>query len=316
MVAPAHLKSLQALEMAIRVGSLNRAADLLGITPAAVGQRVKTLEDYLGVKLLERGRAGIRPTDELSTAVQHLRSAFAELEKAAEELDLQRGQEIHVAATSDLAELWLRPRLEGFRAAHPNILFCINGEGAIPPRLGKIDCEISYGPVREDDRHQLLFRDFVLPISSPINFERTARFPARTRLEGFPLLHLDFYRNDPAALSWPAWFVRNGIERTAPERGIRFQQIRALLDAVSANAGISLCGLALIADRIEDGSLALPYPVDTGSWTQHAFVAHFRGDASRPPVARFREWLMTESAATGAWLAEVAAGNRIFRHDR
>ena len=303
MVAPAHLKSLQALEMATRLGSLTRAADLLGITPAAVGQRVKTLEDYLGVRLLERGRGGIRPTGECTVALPHLRSAFTDLEKAAAELDLQRGHEIHIAATSDFAELWLRPRLETFSARHPNILFCINGDGRAPPRLGKVDFEIGFGPVHEDDRHKLLFRDFVLPISSPVNLERTAHLPGRTRLEGFPLLHLDFYRNDPACLSWPAWFSRNNIERTAPERGIRFQQMGALLNAVSANAGITLCGLALIADRIEDGSFVLPYPIGTGTWTEHGFVVQFRGDMSRQPVVRFREWLLEEARATRAWLS-------------
>jgi LysR family glycine cleavage system transcriptional activator len=45
MVAVTHLKSLQAVELAIRKGSLKEAADVLGITPAAVGQRVRALED-------------------------------------------------------------------------------------------------------------------------------------------------------------------------------------------------------------------------------------------------------------------------------
>jgi LysR family glycine cleavage system transcriptional activator len=51
MSAATHLKSLQALEMAIRVGSLKGAANHLGITPAAVGQRIRSLENYLGVDL-------------------------------------------------------------------------------------------------------------------------------------------------------------------------------------------------------------------------------------------------------------------------
>lgn len=310
MVAPAHLKSLQALEIAVRLGSMARAAEVLGITPAAVGQRVKTLEDYLGVQLLERGRAGIKPTGQLIAALPHLAGAFAELEAAADQLDLQRGHEIHVAAISDFAELWLRPRLQAFCERHPNILFCINGEGRAPARLGKVDCEISFGPLQEDERHSALFRDFVLPISSPANFERTAQMPAQTRLEGFPLLHLDFYRNDPVGFSWPVWFKRNAVDRTAPDRGIRFQQIGPLLDAVGANAGISLCGLALIGDRIEGGSLKLPYPLKTGSWTVHGFVAHFRGDLSRRPVVLFRNWLLAQSRETSAWLDRMAGADQ------
>src|SRR3712207_6219543 len=107
MVAPSHLKSLQALEMAVRTGSFTLAAERLGISPAAVGQRVKALEDYLGIELLLRGRGGIRPVPESAPALRHLADAFSAMEAAADELDLQRGQELHIAAVSDFAELWL-----------------------------------------------------------------------------------------------------------------------------------------------------------------------------------------------------------------
>jgi LysR family glycine cleavage system transcriptional activator len=307
MLAPSHLKSLQALELAVRTGSFKAAADRLSITPAAVGQRVKALEDYLGIALLERGRAGIRPSPELASALPHLGSAFAALETAAHELDLQRGQELHLAAVSDFAELWLKPRLDRFRTAHPNILFCINGEGDAPMRLSKVDCEITYGPVPQDARCEGLFRDFVLPVGSPANVARTAGLAEDTRLEGFPLLHLDFYKDDPAGLSWPAWFARNRVARTAPDRGMRFQRITAALDAVQASAGLSLCGLAMISEAIETGAVALPYPLSTGSWSEHAFVARFRQDASaRLHVIQFRRWLAQESRATTEWLTRTA----------
>ena len=142
-------------------------------------------------------------------------------------------------------------------------------------RLGQADCQIGYGPIVDDGAIDLLFRDFVLPISSRVNLDRTSQFPARARLEGFPLLHLDFYKDDPARLSWPDWIAANDIARTAPERGIRFQRITAAVDAVLANAGITLCGLALLSDAVEDGSIALPYPISTGIWSTHAFLARF-----------------------------------------
>src|ERR1700678_4787846 len=99
-----HLKSLQALELALRLGSLQAAAGTLWITPAAVGQRIKALEDYLGVELVVRGRSGLRPTPELAGALEHLRAAFQELDSVATKLNLQRGDEIHVAAPSDFAD--------------------------------------------------------------------------------------------------------------------------------------------------------------------------------------------------------------------
>lgn len=311
MAAPNYLRSLQALELAVRHGSFTAAADALGITPAAVGQRVKALEDYLGVELLLRGRSGIQPAPGLVSALPHLRRGFDDLAAAARELELQRGHELHIAAASDFVDLWLAPRLDRFRAEHPNLRVCINGEGDAPLRLGRVDCEITYGPPGEDAVADLLFHDYVLPIASPLNVERTARIAARDRLEGFPLVHLDFYKDDPAGLSWPQWVVANGVTRSAPERGMRFRRITAALDAVTANAGVTLCGLALLAERLEAGEVALPYADLPGRWSAHGFVARFRADAaSRRHIQRFRAWLADEARATAAWLARTADSAR------
>jgi LysR family transcriptional regulator, glycine cleavage system transcriptional activator len=293
-----HLKSLQALELALRLGSLQAAGRALWITPAAVGQRIKALEDYLGIDLVVRGRSGLRPTSELSGALDHLRAAFQELDTVATILNLQRGDEIHIAAPSDFADFWLNPRLGSFRAEHPHVLFCINGEGDAPLRIGQVDCEISFGQQR-DARDDLLFRDFVLPISSPENTRRISNVALRDRLEGFPLLHLDFYKEDPSAPNWTTWIKTQRLKRTEPNRGIRFQRIKPALEAVRANAGLTICGLALLDPYIDDGTLSLPFPVATGQWTHHAFQARFRPDALlRPQVKRFREWLVGQATIT------------------
>ena len=255
MESPTHLRSLQALELALRTGSLKAAAAQLAITPAAVGQRVKAMEDYLGVPLLLRGRTGLQPTTELAAALPHLQSAFRELATVTELLDLQRGQEIHVAAVPDLADLWLLPRLASFSAAHPNVRFNVNGEGSAPTRVGHIDCEITFGPSRtagrsarrDERRTDLLFRDFVLPLSSPELDARVASRAESARLEGFALFHVDFYKDDPDAPKWPQWVAAQRHARTAPERGMRFTRIAPAIDAVTNGAGFAMCGIALAA---------------------------------------------------------------------
>jgi len=64
--------------------------------------------------------------------------------------------------------------------------------------------------------------------------------------------------------------------------------------------------VAMLLDRIEDGSIGLPYPIATGTWTAHAFVARFRQDAAlRPHLVRFRRWLAEESRATADRLARA-----------
>ena len=310
MLAPGFLRSFQALELAIRAGSLRAAAEVLGITPAAVGQRVKALEDYLGMDLLTRGRSGLQPTAALKIALPHLAAAFHELETTARLLDLQRGADIQIAAAPDVADLWLASRIKAFEAAYPNTRFCINGEGTAPLRIGPADCSISFGPARPGA--DVLFRDFVLPIASPEITARLARLDERDRLEGFPLLHLDFYKDDPAAPGWTQWIAAGPLRRTAPERGIRFQRVARAVEAVLADAGLAICGVALISDLFAEGKVSLPFPMVTGRWTGHVFQASFRSDAlARPQVRRFRQWLAAEAGKTAQWIdgqVDAAAG--------
>ncbi len=308
MFATTHLKSLQALELALRVGSLKGAADMLAITPAAVGQRIKTLEDYLGIDLVVRGRSGLRPAAALSGALPHLTRAFIELAAAAQALDFQRINEIQIAANPDFVDLWLNRRLPRFMDAYPYILFSINGEGAAPLRLGQTDVEISFRARRAEDNNSLLFHDFMAPISSRENAARIGKLRSRGRLEGFPLLHLDFYKDDPRAIvGWPEWIAAHGHRKSPAQSGIRFRRIAAGLEAVLSDAGLMICGLAMAGDRLNDGDLTLPFPVATGTWTAHAFQARFRRDALlRPQVVRFREWLEGEARATAEQLARRA----------
>lgn len=308
MDGPTHLRSLQALELALRTGSLKAAAERLAITPAAAGQRIKALEDYLGYALLARGRGGLRPTPELATALPHLTAAFRELASVSDLLDLQRGQELHIAAVPDFADLWLAPRLGAFRARHPNLRISINGEGDAPLRIGRIDCEITFGP--RDTQRDLLFRDYVLPLSGRDIEWRVRDRPEKDRLEGFALFHVDFYKDDPAVPKWPQWVASAGHARSAPERGIRFTRIAPALDMASEGAGYALAGLALARERLESQALWLPFGIDAGKWSSHAFQVRFRTDAlQRPQVRGFRRWLMDEAGATRLWLESLTAGS-------
>ena len=306
MAITTHLRALQAVELAIRKGSLKAAAAELAITPAALGQRIKALEDYLGLDLLVRGRSGIRATPELEGAVAHLRAGFRELDTVSRILDFQRVFEIHITADSDWADLWLKPRIERFRKDNPNTLFCINGEGDVPVRLGEADCEIWFGADRGDDDDDLLFHDYLLPVSSPENTDRIFKQPETVTLEGFPLLHLECYTFDAGAIGWPEWISEYGYRKTAPGRGIRYQKVIQALEAVYADAGLIVCGLALIKDQINDGTLSRPFPIEQGEWSTNAYRVSFRQSAlRRANIEQFRAWLLTEAANTQAELERL-----------
>lgn len=304
MAAATHLRALQALELAIRKGSLKDAAAELAITPAAIGQRIKALEDYLGFDLIVRGRSGIRPTRELEGALAHLGAGFRELDTVSRILDFQRVNEVHITADSDWAELWLQPRLPDFRQANPNTLFCINGVGDVPVRLGEADCEIWFGDARDGD--ELLFHDYLLPVCSPNITRRVSAAPEESRLEGFPLLHLDCYTFDGGAIGWREWIAKHGHRSTGPGRGIRYKKLVQALEALYANAGLLVCGLALVTPQVNAGELTLPFPVEKGQQSANAYRVSFREDAlRRSATAKFREWLLQQADVTRTHLQSV-----------
>lgn len=289
MTAASHLKSLQALEMAIRVGSLTGAADRLGITPAAVGQRIRSLEDYLGRDLLLRGRSGLTPTSDLDHALADLKSAFAALDRVTESLDFQRVAEIHIVADPDWSELWLLPRLPAFRAENPNILFCINGAGDIPLRLGAPDCRIEYtGPGRGEE----LFRDHLLPVTGPDNLRRIADWDEKMPLEGMPFLHLEAQRDDPQRPGWPHWVERFGYRREGAARGVHYRHARLALEAVRQNVGFLICGLSLVEGDLAQGRVVLPYPAHQSLVAPMPYVLIVTAHGTlRPQLQKFLDWL-------------------------
>lgn len=301
-----HLKSLQALEMAVRVGSLKRAAARLGITPAAIGQRIRTLESYLGTDLLMRGRTGLMPSPDLQRALPDLASAFAALERASETLDFQRMAEIHIVADTDWADLWLLPRLAAFRDHHPNIRFCINGAGDVPMRLGAPDLRIfaDAGP------GEPLYRDRLAPVSGPENPRRLAGRAQDAQMEGMPLLHLKAQAGPGTMPGWEDWLDRFGYTREGPTRGVRYPHARLALDAVREEVGFLVCHLSLALRDLDAGTIVLPFPAQRCLPAPHPFRIRLRDPSDRrPQLARFLDWLRAEAAETGARLDALCGGD-------
>lgn len=296
MSVASHLKSLQALEMAIRVGSLKDAADRLGITPAAVGQRIRSLEDFLGTDLLMRGRSGLKPTADLSRALADLKTAFAALDRVTEHLDFQRVTEIHIVADADWSELWLLPRLDAFKKDNPNILFCINGAGDVPMRLGAPDCRIEYGP---PDKGEELFRDRLLPAVSPNNLYRIDIGDGQVSLEGMPFMHLEAQRDDDMHPGWQEWVAAFGYRNEGAERGMHYRSARLALEAVRQGVGFLVCGLSLIERDLADGAVVLLFPAHQSLVAPMPYILTVNARGSiRPQLRRFCDWLRDQALLT------------------
>lgn len=120
------LNALRVFDAAARHLSFTRAADELAVTPAAVGQQIRALEDVLGVVLFRRTSKGLELTEEASAGLDPLREGFLHFEEAVRAM--QAGQASHrytIAAPRDFFEAWLGSRLAAFREANPDVHYSV-----------------------------------------------------------------------------------------------------------------------------------------------------------------------------------------------
>ena len=122
------LNGLRVLDAAARHLSFTRAADELAVTPAAVGQQIRALEDLLGVILFRRTSKGLELTDEASAGLDAIREGFLRFEEGVQAI--QAGQSSHVytiAVPRDFFAAWLSDRIAAFRRDNPQLRFALIG---------------------------------------------------------------------------------------------------------------------------------------------------------------------------------------------
>ena len=120
------LNALRVFDAAARHLSFTRAADELAVTPAAVGQQIRALEDVLGVVLFRRTPKGLELTVEADAGLESLRSGFLRFEEAVEAMQAgQSSKSLTIAAPRDFTARWLAPRLARIAAADPELRFTL-----------------------------------------------------------------------------------------------------------------------------------------------------------------------------------------------
>ncbi|WP_299598253.1 LysR family transcriptional regulator [uncultured Microbulbifer sp.] len=297
MTRLSHLNSLQALEAAIRCGSLKKAARELNISAAAVGQRIRTLEEYIGRPLLTRDSSGLVASSELREAEAQLAQGFACLQQAAETLRIPHSNRVTVAGNADWQDLWLRPRIQYFTQQHPEIeLFVAGNPPSDPSGLNEPDLTVEFC---EGEADTLLFREYQLPLISPENKARIQHIAESEKLDGFPLLHLLEASGDPKLLNWPGWVKQFGGRSSGAERGVRYSRLTHGLQGVHSHAGVLLGGVSLLIDEMESGKIELPFAAEKGRWSHYGYHLQLRPQSSgRKPVQVFVQWLCHQAAST------------------
>lgn len=120
------LNGLRVLDAAARHLSFTRAADELAVTPAAVGQQIRALEDMLGVILFRRTPKGLELTQETEAGLDALRAGFLEFEEAVRAMQAgQSSSSLTIAAPRDVTAKWLQRRLAAYAAGQPDLSFSL-----------------------------------------------------------------------------------------------------------------------------------------------------------------------------------------------
>lgn len=118
------LNGLRVLDAASRHLSFTRAADELAVTPAAVGQQIRALEDTLGVVLFRRTARGLELTPEAEAGLSALRQGFLCFEDSVRAMQSgQSSKVLTIAAPRDLTAHWLAARLAEIARDDPELRF-------------------------------------------------------------------------------------------------------------------------------------------------------------------------------------------------
>jgi len=142
------LNALRVFDAAARSLSFTKAADELAVTPAAVGQQIRALEETLGVILFRRTAKGLELTPEALRALPHLRSGFSAFEETVSALREGQGStRLSLGCARGAIRHWLLPRLTGWLEAHPEASVQIIAlDGPVDFAQANFDLALSYGP--------------------------------------------------------------------------------------------------------------------------------------------------------------------------
>lgn len=309
MAGPLPFNALNAFVVAARQGSFSKAAEELHVTPAAVSQQIRVLEDLLGVQLFHRLHRGLTLTDSGRAGLAKMQEGFESIQEAV--LQIQTGddkQELNIWTSPSFASKWLVPRVHRFREAHPEIDLRISGSASLidsdttAPSLSadtlkahNIDVAIRFGsgnyPGCVVDR---IMEVNAITLCSPSLLESNTLPPLKEPkdLVHYTLLHDESpYEGRP---QWKSWFTNAGLENLKCQQNLYFNSVLLALSAAVEGQGVVLTLDQLSKSDMYKGHLVQlfdqPMEVVNGY-----HVVSLAGAQSDSGVTAFKEWLSKEA---------------------
>jgi LysR family transcriptional regulator, glycine cleavage system transcriptional activator len=141
------LTALRAFAATAELRNFSQAARALSVTPAAVAQQVRALEDHLGRALVQRDGRGVSLTADGEQLAEALGDGFAAMVRGVEALRAgEADRPVRVTLTASFAAQWLMPRLRDFWERHPDIGLSLHPDArVVDMHRERMDLGIRYG---------------------------------------------------------------------------------------------------------------------------------------------------------------------------
>ena len=295
------LNALRAFEAAARRLSFTQAAEELNVTPGAISQQIRQLEDFAGTPLFKRTGRSVLLTDAAQASLPLVREAFDRIAEAGRVMQAPaRKGRVMVSSAPSFAAKWLAPRLERFQLANEGIEAWISADMSLTDfNTADADIAIRYGRGSYDGlKSEKLMDETVLPVCAPRLLEGPNAILKPEDLRHHTLLHDESSENDPSCPDWTSWLRAHGVTGVDGTRGPRFNQGILVIESAAAGRGVALAKQAIAAADLEAGRLVAPFasgstPIDFGYW-----LVWPKGRHLSPEVRAFIKWIKDEATSS------------------
>jgi LysR family glycine cleavage system transcriptional activator len=287
-----HLNALRAFEVTARLGSYARAAHELAVTPAAVGQQVRTLEQYFGSALFERTGNRLVLTYAARAVLPEISDAFDRLAQVASRLrDVRRASQLTVSVAPSFAAKWLIPRIGSFSSAHPDVDVRLDATRDLADLAREnIAVGIRYGNGRYAGLDStLLLTEAVFPVCSPALAAKSGPLREPADLARVTLIHDTAAESRNTGPTWRSWLDAVGCNVDA-RGGLRVNSGAMALQAAIERHGVALARSVIAADDLREGRLVRPLSGACATGSAY-YLVYPSGVPLSQPASAFCHWL-------------------------
>ncbi|MBN7261645.1 transcriptional regulator GcvA [Proteus mirabilis] len=287
------LNALRVFDSAARHLSFTKAAEELFVTQAAVSHQIKTLEEFLGLKLFRRRNRSLLLTEEGQSYYLDIKEIFSSINEATRKL-LARSAKgaLTVSLSPSFAIQWLVPRLSGFNQAYPGIDVRIQAVDREEDKLADdVDVAIFYGRGNWTGlRTDRLYAEYLIPVCAPslLTGEKPLKTPSD--LIYHTLLH------DTSRRDWQAYVRQLEIQNQINvQQGPIFSHSSMAIQAAVHGQGVALVNNVMARSEIESGRLVRPFQDVLVSKNAFYLVCQ-DSQAELGKIAAFRQWILSQAA--------------------